>query len=117
MLLKERGMFGPRSLIHPVVSLFTLLVCSLTLTLPLPAQSPTAVVTGTVVDVSGGPIPDATVTVVNQATNVRSQKKTAADGTFTILNLLPGEYVLTVQKEGFKTAGLPPFKLDVNQTL
>ncbi|HTS64718.1 MAG TPA: carboxypeptidase-like regulatory domain-containing protein, partial [Candidatus Acidoferrales bacterium] len=79
------------------------------------AQTPTATVTGTVLDTTGGGIPDATVTAVNQATNVRSEKKTAADGTFTILNLLPGDYVLTVEKEGFKKAALPPFKLDVNQ--
>src|SRR5215831_2027445 len=81
------------------------------------AQTPTAVVTGTVLDTTGGAIPDATVTVVSQATNVRSQKQTAADGTFTILNLLPGNYVLTVEKDGFKKAALPEFKLDVNQTL
>jgi hypothetical protein len=81
------------------------------------AQTPTATITGTVLDTSSGAIPDATVTVVNQATNVRSIKKTAADGTFTILNLLPGQYVLTVEKEGFKKAALPPFTLNVNQTL
>ena len=81
------------------------------------AQTPTAVVTGTVLDTTGGAVPEATVTVVNQATNVRSQKRTAGDGTFTILNLLPGDYVLTVEKEGFKKAALPLFKLDVNQTL
>src|SRR5215472_15022497 len=81
------------------------------------AQTPSATVTGTVLDTTGGAVPEATVTVVNQATNVRSQKKTAADGTFTILNLLPGDYVLTVEKEGFKKAALPLFKLDVNQTL
>src|SRR5262249_50527475 len=80
------------------------------------AQTPTAVVTGTVLDTTGGGIPEATVTIVNQATNVRGLKKTAADGTFTILNLLPGNYVLTVEKEGFKKAPLPEFKLDVNQT-
>ena len=81
------------------------------------AQTPTATVTGTVLDTSGGSVPEASVTVVNTATNFRSRKATAADGTFTILNLLPGEYTLTVEKEGFKKAVLPPFKLDVNQNL
>ena len=81
------------------------------------AQTPTASITGTVLDTTGGTIPDATVTVVNQATNIQSQKRTAADGVFTILNLLPGDYVLTVEKEGFKKAALASFKLDVNQTL
>jgi hypothetical protein len=36
------------------------------------AQTPTAVVTGTVLDTTGGAVPEAAVTVVNQATNVRS---------------------------------------------
>ena len=99
---------------NPFATLFASL---LILTATSLAQTPTAVVTGTVLDTTGGAIPEAIVTVVNQATNVRSQKRTAGDGTFTILNLLPGDYVLTVEKEGFKKAALPLFKLDVNQTL
>src|SRR5260370_11705558 len=75
------------------------------------------VVNGTVVDTSGAVVPDARVTVVNQETNIVSQKNTAADETFTIINLLPGNYVMTVEKGGFKKVALPVFKLDVNQTL
>ncbi len=93
--------------------LFVLLVA----TAALFAQTPTAVVNGTVVDSSGAVVPDARVVAVNQETNVASQKNTAADGTFAIINLLPGNYVLTVEKGGFKKAALPVFKLDVNQTL
>jgi len=99
---------------NEIVSLFLLVLVVAATSL---AQTPTAVVTGMVLDTTGGGIPDALVTVVNQATNVHSQKRTAADGTFTILNLLPGDYVLTVEKEGFKKSALPGFKLDVNQTL
>jgi hypothetical protein len=65
-------------------------------------------------------VPDAKVVVTNQDTNVVSQKNTGADGTFTIINLVnlvPGNYVLTVEKGGFKKAALPVFKLDVNQNL
>jgi hypothetical protein len=80
-------------------------------------QTPTAVVTGTVVDPTGATVPDATVTAVNQATGVVSQKTTSSDGAFTIINLLPGDYLVTVQKTGFKKVELPVFKLDVNQTL
>jgi hypothetical protein len=82
-----------------------------------PAQTPTAVVNGTVIDSSGATVPDATVTVVNQQTNVAGEKHTSADGSFAIINLLPGNYILTVEKSGFKKVILPPFKLDVNQTL
>ncbi|MDR3701254.1 MAG: TonB-dependent receptor [Candidatus Sulfopaludibacter sp.] len=81
------------------------------------SQTPTAVITGNVVDATGGSVPDAKVTVVNQGTNVTSSRNTSADGAFTIINLLPGNYVLTVEKGGFKKAALPVFKLDVNQTL
>jgi hypothetical protein len=82
----------------------------------LMAQTPTAVVNGTVVDSTGGSIPDAKVTVVNQETNVVSSRNTNPEGAFTIINLLPGNYILTVEKNGFKKAALPVFKLDVNQT-
>ena len=81
------------------------------------AQNPTATVNGTVVDPTGAGVPDARVDVVNQDTNVRTQRATGGDGAFTILNLLPGNYVLTVEKQGFKKVALPVFKLDVNQIL
>ncbi len=93
-----------------------LLVC-LVSTGSLLAQTPTAVVNGLVVDSTGGTVPDATVTVVNRETNVQSVRATNGDGTFTVINLLPGHYALTVTKSGFKKVALPVFKLDVNQTL
>lgn len=90
---------------------------TLALTMVTFGQTPTAVVNGVVVDPSGATVPDARVTVVNQETNIASQKITSSDGTFTIINLLPGNYALTVEKGGFKKLALPVFKLDVNQTL
>jgi len=81
------------------------------------AQTPTASVNGTVIDASGAVVPEAQVTVTNQETNVISRKNTNGQGAFNIVNLLPGTYALTVEKSGFKTVALPPFKLDVNQTL
>ena len=81
------------------------------------AQTPNAAVTGAVLDQSGSKVPGAEVTVVNQETNIPSEKNTSSDGTFTIINLLPGNYALTVHKAGFKEVKLPVFKLDVNQTL
>ncbi len=100
---------------HRLLNVFRL-VC-LVSAATLFGQTPTAVVTGAVVDPSGATVPDARVTVVNQETNVVSQTSTNAAGAFTILNLLPGSYLLTVEKTGFKKVELPAFKLDVNQTL
>jgi hypothetical protein len=48
------------------------------------AQTPTAVVNGTVVDPSGAAVPDARVTVVNHETNVASTKNTTGGGTFNL---------------------------------
>jgi hypothetical protein len=81
------------------------------------AQTPTGEVTGVVLDDGGKTIPTALVKVTNQDTNVSSTMQTNEDGTFTIINLLPGTYILTVEKSGFKTITLPTFTLDVNQIL
>src|SRR5580658_8408319 len=81
------------------------------------AQTPTAVINGTVVDASGAIVPDAKVTAISQETNIATTKNSSTDGSFSILNLLPGSYVLTVEKNGFKKLALPAFNLDVNQTL
>jgi uncharacterized surface anchored protein len=57
------------------------------------AQTPTAEINGTVLDSTGGTVPGADVKVTNQDTNIVSEKDTDQDGTFTIINLLPGNYV------------------------
>jgi hypothetical protein len=80
-------------------------------------QTPAAEVNGTVLDSSGGTVPNAGVKVTNEDTNIVSDKTSNADGTFTIINLLPGNYMLSVEKGGFKTITLPVFTLDVNQIL
>ena len=80
-------------------------------------QTPTAEVTGVVLDNAGRTIPGASVKVTSQDTNVASEIATNEDGTFTIINLLPGRYVLMVEKPGFKTITLAAFTLDVNQIL
>ena len=97
-------------------TVMSILLC-LALSVSLFAQTPTAVVTGTVLDSSGATVPDAAVKVVNQDTNVVSARNTNNAGVFTIVNLLPGRYALTVSKSGFKTTALPVFELQVNQTL
>ena len=62
-------------------------------------------------------IPGAWVKATSQDTNIASAIETNEDGTFTIINLLPGRYILTVEKSGFKTVKLAVFTLDVNQIL
>jgi Carboxypeptidase regulatory-like domain/TonB dependent receptor len=101
--------FG-KSTILLVIALFSMVY-------GLRAQTPTATVTGTVLDSSGGVVAGASVKVTNVETRVTTEKDTNQDGAFTVLNLLPGTYTLSVEKAGFKTVQLPVFPLDVNQTL
>lgn len=83
----------------------------------LRGQTSTATVTGVVKDSSGGVIPGAAVTLTDQGTNVARQKATNSTGAFVFINVLPGSYTLTVEKAGFTKVVLPPFPLNVNQTL
>lgn len=101
----------------PRIAFTSLILAGFLSTHCLLAQTPTGAVNGTVVDPTGGTVPEAKVTVINQETNVATVRDTNGEGAFNIINLLPGNYVLTVEKAGFKKVALPVFKLDVNQTL
>jgi hypothetical protein len=81
------------------------------------AQTPTAIVNGTVLDTTGATVPGASVSLTNQETSIVSQTNTNSAGFFLFLNLLPDHYTLTVSKDGFKTISVPAFELVVNQTL
>ncbi len=75
---------------------FTLLVASL-------FGQGTATLTGTIADSKGASIPGATIHVRNVDTNGMRQIGTSEDGSYTITNLAPGNYELTVERQGFRT--------------
>lgn len=81
-----------------------LLVCTalVAFSLPLLAQERFGNIGGSVKDATGAVVPDATVT----ATNVESQRalsaKTRSDGSFSLVNIEPGRYSLSVVKKGFR---------------
>lgn len=54
---------------------------------------------------------------MNQGTRITSEAQTNANGYFLFLNVQPGPYVLTIEKQGFKTAQVSVFDILVNQTL
>jgi outer membrane receptor protein involved in Fe transport len=84
---------------------------------PVLGQSVTASVTGVVEDNSGGVLKGATVTAVNQKTNVEYPSKTNDAGIYTITGLPIGTYVVKAEAAGFKGAHTNPVALEVNQVL
>src|SRR5437870_5220805 len=65
-------------------------------------QIATGTFTGTVSDPSGAFIPGATVTAINEGTNVPASRQTGADGIYTIPDLQPGYYTLKAEASGFR---------------
>jgi outer membrane receptor protein involved in Fe transport len=59
-------------------------------------------ISGTVVDATGGAVPNASVTVVNESRGVRRTIETTSDGIFSAPALTPADgYKVTVNKSGF----------------
>lgn len=68
------------------------------------AQSDRGTLTGTVTDVGGGVVPGARITATHSATNSQFRVTTTQSGGFGIPSLPVGEYRVTVESDGFKTA-------------
>ena len=81
------------------------------------AQTATAEVGGTVADPTGAVVPGTTLTILNLATGVEASMQTNESGIYNFLNILPGEYQLSVEAEGFKGVETVPFTVTVGQTL
>jgi hypothetical protein len=69
----------------------------------VPAQIAGAEITGAVADQAGAPVPGATVTVINVATNQPHLAVTTAAGLYTAASLAPGEYRVEIAVPGFRT--------------
>jgi len=57
---------------------------------------------GTVADVNAAFVPSASVTAKNEATGLTATAVTDSEGNYTMPELLPGIYTLTVEKQGYK---------------
>ena len=62
----------------------------------------TGQITGIVEDASEAVVSGATVTAKNTSTNVTTQTVTSESGLYTIFNVIPGTYTVTVEQPGFK---------------
>lgn len=61
-----------------------------------------ATITGTITDPSGAVVPNAKITITNDATSVSTGTTSSSAGTYTVKGLLPGTYTVTAEASGFK---------------
>jgi hypothetical protein len=85
--------------------------------LALFAQSDLGTITGFVKDPTGATIPNATVTVRNEATGTERKATTNEAGSFTVTNIPAGFYTIDVEAAGFKKFQTVHNKLDPSATL
>lgn len=85
---------------RPLLFMFLL---GLLMTFSLPAWGQYgASIQGTVTDPSGAGVPNAKVTVTDQATQVYKNTASSATGFYAVGNLVPGSYTVTVEALGFQ---------------
>lgn len=75
----------------------------------------TAQITGRVVDVTGAVVPGVAVAVSNVATGAERNVTSNSDGYYAVPLLLPGQYKIGVQREGFKSVVRSGIVLAVDQ--
>jgi Carboxypeptidase regulatory-like domain len=86
-----------------VVLVIAVLCCLLCATPSLLAQGNTGTVSGTITDSSGGAVADATVNLIEVASNSPRPGKTNDKGYYVFPYVNPGVYNVSVSKTGFKT--------------
>jgi len=79
-------------------------------------ENPTGTLVGTVTDAQGGAIVGATVTVTDMASGTKVTAKTGDTGEFTVNNLTPSNYKITVEMKSFKTSVYNNISIVVGKT-
>jgi hypothetical protein len=81
------------------------------------AQSAFAEVNGTVTDPSAALIPDVQIVLRNVDTDMQRTTNSGPAGTFSISDIVPGNYTIRATKDGFATAEKTGIVLQVNETV
>ena len=90
---------------------------SLTLVLVCAAGAQTASMNGTVTDPSGALVQHAKVTATNTATNTARSTETGSAGVYSIAELVPAPYNVTIEKAGLRTVKFAALTLTVDQAV
>jgi hypothetical protein len=81
------------------------------------AQTEKASVSGRVTDRSNAAMPDTEVQIRNTDTNIVTSVKTNGEGIYAIPSLNPGNYVMTITKQGFRAVSVTGVTLNVQDSL
>ena len=81
------------------------------------AQTEKASVSGRVTDQNNAVVPDVDVQIRNTDTNIVTSMKTNAEGIYVIPSLNPGNYVMTITKQGFRAVSVTGVTLNVQDNL
>jgi hypothetical protein len=95
----------------PSFFLSALLAAAVAVALPAAAQTITGRISGTVTDASGAVLPNVTVTVRNDATQLVRTATTDENGFYVVTNLPVGTYSATVEQQGFKKTAKTGYEL------
>lgn len=106
---------------HGVWFVLIIAACFLTLSrtpmILAQSQAAAASVEGTVYDPTEAVVPEVTVTALNQATGLTRTVKTDQRGRYVISLLPPGQYIITMLKEGFAEVKFEAVVLRVGDTV
>ncbi|MGA2355062.1 MAG: carboxypeptidase regulatory-like domain-containing protein [Terriglobales bacterium] len=80
------------------------------------AQQTLGGITGAVADKTGGVLPDTTITIVGDQTQLTRTQKTNTNGVYDFVNLPIGTYTLTFTHIGFETQKIPSITVQANRT-
>ena len=109
--------FAPIRKLTSVFGVSISLVVLLAISSVIRAQVAGGTILGTVSDSTGAIVPRANVSIKNVATGVDRDVTTDSAGLYSVPNLLPGEYEVTVSATGFSTLVRSGVTLAVGQTV
>ncbi|MEZ5425346.1 MAG: TonB-dependent receptor [Pyrinomonadaceae bacterium] len=103
-----------KTLRKPIFCCLSLIICFLILGGIANAQKNVGSIIGTVKDPNDALVPNAKIVVTNNATNISRETTSDDSGNFTVTNLEPGNYKVTVEASGFKTLVLSSVTVETN---
>jgi hypothetical protein len=93
------------------------LVFFFVLPLAMRAQEATGRILGTIYDQNGAVLPNTHVVVTNTATGVSRETTSDTNGTYQVLSLPIGGYIVSADRQGFTAVRTAPSTLEINQSL